>query len=85
MTGQFYPQQDKKQRESAPLQVQSSFRGSSSPRSHQDVGVGLGWEVARSPNCQHGDPPAAYFHMYIGKGSKQALAAAISDVLEAWK
>lgn len=45
----------------------------------------LGWEAARSPNCKLKDPPAAYFYMCIDKGSKQALAAGVSDVLEAWK
>ena len=85
MTGQFCPQQDKKQRESEHLQVQSRFRGSFLPRSHLDVRVGLGWRVARSPNCKHRAPPAAFFHMCIGKGSKQALAAGNSNILKAWK
>lgn len=85
MTGQSCLQQDKKQREFEPLQVHSRFWGSSSPRSHQDVRVRLGWRVARSTNCKHGDPLMAYFRMCRGKGSKQALAAGVSDVLEAWK
>lgn len=85
MTGQLCPQQDKKQRESEPLQVQSRFRGRFSPRSHLDVTVGLDWGIARSPNCKHGDPPVAFFHRCIGKSSKEALATGISDIPEALK
>lgn len=61
MARQFHSQKDKKQGESEPLQVQSRFKGSCSPRSYLDTGVGLGWEIARSSNCTHWDPPHALF------------------------
>lgn len=47
--------------------------------------MGLGWGVARNPNCTHRDPPAVFFHTCIEKGSKQALAAGVTDILKAWK
>lgn len=82
MARQFHSQKDKKQGESEPLQVQSRFKGSCSPRSYLDTGVGLGWEIARSSNCTHWDPPHALFCVWIGKCSKLALAPAVQGYSE---
>lgn len=46
--------------------------------------MGLGWEIARSSNYTLGST-RSIFLCFIGKCSKMALAAAVSDILKAWK
>lgn len=84
MTGNFIPSKTKSRGNLNPYRCRADLEAAA----RQDPTWILGWDWAgkqQGAQTAHWDPPEALSRVSTGKCSKLALAAAVSDILKAWK